>query len=117
MTNCQLTPLEAAILERLHKEYSIYGFPEHSDVKVERRENTGVGRIVDLNCEKLVEINDGPIGIGKFSRIAMKGLEHFLLVTVLIENKKLVQLEFVTEGNDHWDGVERSWRIAEELEK
>lgn len=110
-----LTELEGGLLGRLHRLYAAKGFPCIEDITVIKRTNTGAGRYTDLESDAVINLPDGHVGNGKYSYIEMEGQEDFIQFTALIESKKLVQLELSTIGLDEWDGSERAWRIADEL--
>ncbi len=111
----ELTPLETAILNRLHKRYEDYNFPAAKNVHVLSRTNTGAGRFTSLICNTQVNLPDGLYGNGDYSYIQMDCQGDYLQFTVLLESHKVIQIELSTIGNDDWDGVERNWRFAEEL--
>lgn len=106
----QKTNLETAVLDRFHRVYLAEGFPPAESIGVLRRENTGGGRYVDLECEKPVQLSDGYIDLdGGF--IDMKGLPNGMMAVILVKNGLLKILEFTVYGGDFWDGEEKEWTI------
>jgi hypothetical protein len=112
-----LTPLEAEILGRLHRCFGKQGFPDISDIRVLNRRNTGVGQYVDLESSAHIDLADGNLGVGKYSHLQMEGIPSGMTMLVLITKNRLVHIELVTMGDEAWDGVERPWRISDELEE
>ncbi|MEE9336422.1 MAG: hypothetical protein V3U65_20230 [Granulosicoccaceae bacterium] len=80
-------------------------------INVRRREDTGGGRYVDLECDTPVHLEDGYIDLGG-SFIEMKDLPSGMMATVLVKGGKLKILEFTVYGGNYWDGEEREWRIV-----
>ena len=107
----QQSALETAVLEHLHHLYRAQGFPPAASVRVLRRENTGGGRYVDLECDKTVRIEDGYIDLGG-SYIEMEGIPHGMMAVALIKNGYLTMLEFTVYGGHQWSGDERGWKIV-----
>ena len=94
MNTISPTALETAVLDRFHQIYKAQGFPPAESIRVLRRENTGGGRYVDLECDTSVQLDDGYIDLGG------SFIGH------------LKVLEFTVYGGDFWDGEETEWRIV-----
>lgn len=103
--------LEAAVLNCFYQLYQAHGFPLAEVIRVLRRENTGGGRYVVLECDQQVRLEDGYIDLGgRF--IEMEGLPNGMMAVVLVKNKYVQLLEFTVYGGDFWDGEERDWKIV-----
>jgi hypothetical protein len=103
--------MEATVLRAFHEIYRDVGFPPPEEIAVQRRENTGAGRYVDLDVMAEVNIADGYLDLpGRFIR--MSGVPNGLLALVAVEGGRLRQLEFAVYGEDRWDGEERTWAIV-----
>lgn len=103
--------LEVAVLDCFHLLYQAHGFPLSEVIRVLRRENTGGGRYVALECDQQVQLEDGYIDLGgRF--IEMVGLPNGMMAVVLVKNKNLQLLEFTVYGGDFWDGEERDWKLV-----
>lgn len=111
MNAMQQTSLETAVLNRFHQLYQTKGFPPAEAIGVLRRENTGGGRYVDLECETMVDLDDGYSDLGG-SFIEMKGLPNGMMAVVLVKNGRVSMLEFTVYGGDFWDGDEREWKFV-----
>ncbi len=105
------TPLETAVLDRFHQIYQAKGFPSVESISILRRENTGGGRYVYLQCDAPVPLGDGYIDLGG-SFIEMRGLPNGLMAVVLVKGGRLEVLEFTVYGGDFWDGEETEWKIV-----
>ena len=103
--------LEAAVLDRFHQLYEAKGFPPSDLISATRRENTGGGRYTDLECNTLVQMDDGYVDLGG-SLIEMAGLPNGMMAVVRIDGGRIKTLEFTVYGGDDWDGVERGWKIV-----
>jgi hypothetical protein len=110
MKTIDQTPLETTLLDRFHELYEAEGFPPAALVKVVRRENTGGGRYADLECDALVQVDDGYLDLaGGF--VEMEGLPAGMMAVVLVKRRRLRILELTVYGGDSWDGEERAWKI------
>lgn len=79
------------------------------DLKVVRREHTGVGRYTTFDGPPIADISHEGFGIG---HIEMQGLEHGLSKMLSIRQSRIDDLELVTTDPEHWDGVERPWKLS-----
>jgi hypothetical protein len=111
MTTIPKSALEAAVLDRFHKLYQAQGFPPAESIGVLRRQNTGGGRYVDLECDTPVRLDDGYVDLGG-SFIEMKGVPNGMMAVVLVKNGRVNTLEFTVYGGDFWSGEESAWRLA-----
>jgi hypothetical protein len=111
MTTIEKTGLETAVLDRFHQLYEAQGFPPAERIGVLRRENTGGGRYVDLECDAPLHLEDGYIDLGG-SFIEMKGLPNGMMAVVLVKGGHATTLEFTVYGGDSWNGEESDWRIV-----
>jgi len=103
----ELNKLEQAIFERLAIEYPF--IKEHIPfLKVENRENTGVGMYVNFiydnpnNKELNVEIENSVLSTNE--TIELDGLSYGLSYEVDITDGKVKFIELVTYGEE-WDGI------------
>lgn len=76
-----------------------------------RRENTGGGRYVDLECDSPVHLDDGYIDLGG-GYIEMRGIPNGMMAVVLMKGGRVRTLEFTVYGGDSWDGDEAEWRLV-----
>jgi hypothetical protein len=104
-----LSSLERTLLELVAKEH----WPKFrvSEVTVTRREPTGVGCYVYLRDMAEQVLPNGIYALGTHF-IEMDGIRNGLFFSFLVANERIHYLELVTVGDDAWDGVERTWRIA-----
>ena len=110
MTTGALTHLEFALMAAFQDLYKSNGFPSAEAFRVLHRENTGSGRYVELRCDELVNLDDGDLDLcGGY--IEMKGVRDGLMALVLVEAKRVRQLEIAVYGFEAWDGEERAWNI------
>lgn len=111
MIMIQKSALETAVLERFHQLYVARGFPPTESISVLRRENTGGGRYVDLECDAPVCLVDGYIDLdGGF--IKMNSLPNGMMAVVLVKNGRVKSLEFTVYGGDFWNGDETEWELV-----
>jgi hypothetical protein len=103
--------LETAVLERLHQLYRAEGFPPAKSMRVLRRENTGSGRYVEIECDVPVQLEDGYVDLGG-SYIEMQGLPSGMMAVVLVKARRVKQLEFTVYGGDSWNGEETPWKLV-----
>lgn len=106
-----LTPLELAVLEVFHDEYSSLGFPLPDAITVSARSNTGVGRFVTLVTDARLNLENGYLDMGGHF-IEMSGVSNGLMAMVSIVNSSLEQLEIAVYGDESWDGSESRWQIV-----
>jgi hypothetical protein len=111
MVMIQQSPLEAAVLDRLHELYKTKGFPSAESIRVLRRDNTGGGRYVEVECSARVQIDDGYIDLGG-SYIEMDGLPNGMMAVALVKDGRVTMIEFTVYGGDSWSGEERAWKIV-----
>lgn len=103
-----LTPMERAVLQLVVDQ----NWPSFrvNQLKVSRREHTGVGRYTYL-----VDCADQPLRDGTYGAdahfIEMVGVPSGLFFVVEVVNERVSYLEIVSAGADSWDGVERPWSI------
>jgi hypothetical protein len=110
VTSIHLSPLESAVLTVFYELYGDRGFPPPTAIRVQRRQNTGAGRFVDVEAAESVDLDDGTVDLGgRF--IEMKGVPNGLMAVAHITNRHLRQIEFAVYGNEPWDGQERPWSI------
>lgn len=103
--NSRLSDLE---LETLRKSL---GRPiSREDVAVVEREYTGVGLYVSVTGLLVPGLPDGPYSHA--DHLEMVGLKHGLVYVVYVEGEKAALLEYVTHGDEQWDGVEREWSFV-----
>lgn len=106
-----MSDMEEVVLRAFHEIYRDAGFPRPEEIAVQRRENTGAGRYVDLASKAKLSIEDGYLDLsGRFIR--MLGVPSGLMATVAVESGQLRQLEFAVYGDGSWDGEERMWAIV-----
>jgi hypothetical protein len=80
-------------------------------VHVRRRENTGSGRYVDLDCAETTQLDDGYLDLsGRF--VEMSGVPDGLMAVARIKDHRVQQIEISVYGEDPWDGEERDWKIV-----
>jgi hypothetical protein len=111
MTAHKLSPLEAAVAAKLYDLYRDRGFPSPDRLFVQRRENTGSGRYVDLEPVESQRLEDGYLDLGG-SFIELSGVPNGLMAVARIRNSRLDQIEISVYGDDPWDGEERAWKIV-----
>jgi hypothetical protein len=111
MESTQLSPLEAALVTVFHELYGDRGFPVASSVRVQRRENTGAGRYVDIVADNRVALDDGPVDLGG-RYIKMSGVAIGLMAVAHIKNHRVHQIEIAVYGDAPWDGLEGNWSIV-----
>jgi len=111
MSTIQRSALETAVLDRFHQLYGAKGFPPAESIRVLRRDDTGGGRYVDLECDAPVQLDDGYADLGG-SFVDMEGLPNGMMAVVLIRGGRIQVLEFTVYGGDFWDGQEREWKIV-----
>ena len=111
MGTMEKTALESAVLDRFHRLYQTHGFPPAESIGVLRRENTGSGRYVDLECDALLSLEDGYIDLAG-SLIEMAGLPNGMMAVVFVQEGHPTFLELTVYGGDSWNGEERDWRIV-----
>jgi hypothetical protein len=105
------TPLESAVLTLFHELYGDRGFPSPVSIQVRRRDNTGAGRYVELECPGQMDIADGYLDLaGRY--IEMKSLPNGMMAVVQIKNHRIHVLEFTVYGGDSWDGTEADWALV-----
>jgi hypothetical protein len=102
------SPLERALLAVLHELYVSQGFPPPEKIRVLRRENTGVGRFVDLHANVQTEMDDGYYDLGGHY-IEMEGVHAGMSAVIRIGRHMLEQLEIAVYGDEPWDGEEHRW--------
>ncbi len=104
-----MTPLERAVVEVVANE-NWPGFRVDC-LRVNKREDTGVGRYVhfDDSCQQVLA--DGSYG-AQGRVVEMQGIKHGLYFVIEVSSSRIDYLEIVTGGSDCWDGVERKWRIV-----
>jgi hypothetical protein len=107
--NTELTPLERACVELVAREH----WPDFrlDGLRVMRRENTGVGRYVELEDLNQQDLVDGTYETRERA-IDMEGVRLGLDFAVAVLSSRINHLELVTAGSDGWNGVEREWRIV-----
>jgi hypothetical protein len=111
VSSLKLSDMEVAVLRAFHEAYRDVGFPQPEAIAVERRQNTGAGRYLDLDSMAELGIDDGYLDLPD-RYIRMSGVPNGLMATVAVEGGKLRQLEFAVFGDDSWDGEERTWAIV-----
>lgn len=111
MNTIQQSALETAVLDRFRQLYQGKGFPSAELIRVLRRENTGCGRYVDLECDTPVQLNDGYIDLDG-AYIEMESLKNGMMAVVLVRDSRVRVLEFTAYGGDSWSGDEREWKIV-----
>jgi hypothetical protein len=104
------TPLEEALLELYCEVYGPNGFPSPCEVHVVARENTGVGRKVDLQCEALTTLADGWAALGD-RYVNIPGVPDGVGVAVFVKKGQIVQMELTAFGFAPWNGIEDGWSI------
>jgi hypothetical protein len=106
--NSELTPLERACVELVAKEH----WPEFrvDKLRVTSRENTGVGRYVDIEDLHHQKLVDGVYQTRQHV-IEMEGVELGLDFAVDVNLSQINFLELVTASTNGWDGVEREWKV------
>jgi hypothetical protein len=106
----QLSELEFALLEQMHRLYQGLGFPPPTEIWVHGREDTGSGRYVDIESAALLGMKDGYLDLGgRF--IQMAGVRGGLMAVVEVRDHRLQRLEIAVYGEGAWDGTERDWSI------
>lgn len=104
-----LTPLESALVELVATE-NWPGF-RIDRLRVKRRENTGVGRYTSLEDEHHQQLRDGDYGAQGWL-LEMDGIKHGLGFVVNVSAGIINYLEIAVYGDEHWDGVERTWKLV-----
>lgn len=106
----ELNSLESAIFSSLAQKYPLIN--NHLPfLIVKNRKATGVGMYVDFDYSipEPIVLNIENKAISNNEVIRMNGLVNGLQYEVNIEGGKLLYMELVTLGGEHWDGLIRSF--------
>lgn len=108
-----LTPLERALLQRFHERYQDIDFPHPDAFRVAQRTNTGAGRYTYFSHDGFLKAYDGHFYLGQFSQLDMAGMDAGATYWLELEDGKVLYLEIAVNGDESWDGVERSWELCD----
>lgn len=109
----EISPLERDLLRRYHLKHKAIGFPDPTGFVVTGRTDLGSGRVTHLDHEGLVRHGDGMFGLGAYSQFNMPGMEAGASFRVCFEHGKVLYLEILVNGWDHWDGSELNWTVCD----
>jgi hypothetical protein len=104
------TKLEQALLQLYYETYGPAGFPSPHEIHVIARENTGVGRRVDLLSDAPATLTDGWVALGDHY-VNLPGVPDGVGVAVLVKSGRPVQMELTAFGFANWNGNEDGWTI------
>jgi hypothetical protein len=81
------------------------------DLEIISRDNTGVGRFVDLRHSSGRRLADG-IYECRGHIVEMEGVDFGIDFAVCVVEGRIDHLELVTCSPSGWDGVERPWKLV-----
>ncbi len=112
----KLSKLESAVLERLANTYPFLK-KQIPYLMVKDRKATGVGMYVNFeylnNSEDFEDMTVPYLALSTNENIEMEGLEYGLGFEVDITNGKIKFIEFITYGEDTWDGSLGEFRFVD----
>ena len=97
------TPLESLFLNEAYHQYKLYGFPNPSEIRVEKRVQDTGGRYSYLKHSGTTWIPTGLIVVGQAILVAT---DMLILGEIKIEGGIVLNLHMIVTGNHPWDGEE-----------